>query len=139
MIAVPRQNRTRPRPELVIEGYASVFGIADRSGDIVRAGAFARSLRDSKPAMLLQHRSGAVSGRWVRLAEDGRGLFVRGLMDAPSATKLARSGLDGLSIGFRPRLWTSRVGGGRVLADVELIEISLVADPMLPQARFKII
>ena len=61
----------------LIEGYASIFGMADMTGDVVRAGAFARSLRRSSVPMLLQHRNGAVAGRWVRMVEDGRGLFVR--------------------------------------------------------------
>lgn len=122
---------------LLIEGHAAVFGLPDRSGDIVRAGAFARSLRQGVPAMLLQHQSGAIAGRWVRVTETGYGLFVRGLIESESAARLARDGLDGLSIGFRPRLWTPRAEGGRVLADVELVEISLVADPMQPAARFE--
>ncbi|NQY98034.1 MAG: HK97 family phage prohead protease [Henriciella sp.] len=125
------------RQPLLIEGYASVFGRADRCGDVVRAGAFARSLRARPPAMLLQHQSGAVAGRWVRISETGFGLFVRGLVDSESAARLVQDGLDGLSIGFRPRLWTPRAEGGRVLIDVDLIEISLVADPMQPAARFE--
>ncbi len=88
--------------------------------------------------MLLQHRNGAVAGRWTRLIEDGRGLFVRGLIESSSAKYLAGEGLDGLSIGFRPRVWTHRRDLGRVLADVDLVEVSLVADPMLRQARFRV-
>ncbi|RYG28894.1 MAG: HK97 family phage prohead protease, partial [Burkholderiales bacterium] len=33
---------------LVIEGYASLFGVEDLAGDVVRAGAFARSLARHK-------------------------------------------------------------------------------------------
>jgi phage head maturation protease len=47
------------------------------------------------------------------------------------------AGLDGLSIGFRARLWTPRVEGGRDLKGVDLVEVSLVAEPMQPLARFK--
>ena len=89
--------------------------------------------------MLLQHRSGAIAGRWTRLVEDGRGLFVRGMIESDGALKLASLGLDGLSIGFRARLWTPRIEGGRELSDVELVEISLVAEPMQPLARFSIV
>ncbi len=125
------------RPVL-IEGYAALFGIADMADDIVRAGAFSRSLRrDAKPPMLLQHTSGAIAGRWVRLVEDGRGLFVRGLVEAKSAHRMLVGGLDGLSIGFRPRHWKRRIGGGRELMDIDLVEVSLVADPMQPRARFQ--
>lgn len=124
---------------LLIEGYASVFGIADLGGDVVRAGAFARSLR-VRPVlpMLLQHRHGAIAGRWTRLSEDGRGLFVRGLIEADGAQRLARIGLDGLSIGFTPRLWKARQAGGRELIAVDLVEVSLVAEPMQRLARFHV-
>ena len=89
--------------------------------------------------MLLQHAAGAIAGRWTRIAEDGRGLFVRGVVELPVAEDLIRDGLSGLSIGFRPRVWSPRRDGGRVLAQVDLVEISLVATPMLAQARFQVI
>lgn len=121
---------------VLIEGYASLFGLADTVGDTVRAGAFSRSLRSAQPVpMLLQHRRGAIAGRWTRIVEDGRGLFVRGLVDAPGATALLMRGLDGLSIGFRARLARPRVQGGRDLIDLDLVEISLVVEPMQPAAR----
>ena len=125
---------------LLIEGYASLFGVADATGDVVRAGAFARSLRESRALpMLLQHRNGAVAGRWTRMIEDGRGLYVRGLVEAEGARALVGKGLDGLSIGFRPRLWRARTQGGRELIQVDLVEVSLVAAPMLAQARFALV
>lgn len=131
------RHETGSRP-LLIEGYAAVFGAEDMVGDIVRAGAFRRSLaRGYLPTMLLQHRAGAIAGRWVRMVEDGRGLLVRGLIDAASAQSLVRSGLDGLSIGFRPVIWQRRPGGGRELTDIDLVEVSLVAEPMQPVARFR--
>ncbi|WP_084395655.1 HK97 family phage prohead protease [Henriciella aquimarina] len=124
---------------LLIEGHAALFGVEDLSGDVVRAGAFSRSLQAGGIPMLLQHRTGAVAGRWTRLVEDGRGLFVRGLIEKEGAQAMAKAGLDGLSIGFRARLWKPRAGGGRELIDVELVEISLVAAPMQQAARFSII
>ncbi len=126
--------------QVVIEGYASIFGVPDQSGDVVRAGAFARALRTASVPMLLQHKTGAIVGRWGRLSEDGRGLFVRGVISSANAAALIkRSGFDGLSIGFRPRLWTPRQERGRTLIDVDLVEVSLVSQPMHPQARFEII
>ena len=121
---------------LLVEGYAALFGAADLSGDVVRAGAFARSLRAGSVPMLLLHRSGAVAGRWTRLVEDGRGLFVRGLIEGGAASSSVRAGPSGLSIGFRARLWKPRPQGGRDLIDIDLVEISLVASPMQPLARF---
>ncbi|MEM7766449.1 MAG: HK97 family phage prohead protease [Pseudomonadota bacterium] len=121
-------------PEL-IEGYASIFGQPDLDGDVVRGGAFAASLRQAgQVPMLLQHRNGSIAGRWLSVRETGRGLFVRGLVEADGAKRLLASGLDGLSIGFRPRLWRPRTKGRDLIA-VDLVEISLVSAPMQPLAR----
>lgn len=135
--------RTDP---ILIEGYASLFGEEDLAGDVVRAGAFARSLAraDSLAPMLLQHENGKVAGRWLRLREDGRGLYVRGLVEPvkPSGKLAVRSiaarALDGLSIGFVAHKWSPRIGGGRELLELDLKEISLVATPMAPKARFTV-
>ena len=56
---------------------------------------------------------------------------------ADRAASLANAGLCGLSIGFRARLWKPRPDRGRDLISVELVEISLVAAPMQPLARFR--
>lgn len=137
--ALAVRSTSRPGTEILIEGYASLFGIEDRARDIVRAGAFSACASTEAMPMLLQHQAGAKIGRWVRIVEDGRGLFVRGLIEAASAKSLVKNGLNGLSIGFRPRVWTLRSGGGRVLSKIDLVEISLVAEPMLPTARFNVI
>lgn len=133
-------RQTKASGPLLIEGYASLFGQPDTSGDVVQAGAFARSLNASRGLpMLLQHRNGAVVGRWTRAVEDGRGLYVRGLIVAEGARTLAAQGLDGLSIGFRAVDWRPNVSGGRDLKRVELVEVSLVSSPMLKTARFKVL
>ena len=121
---------------LLIEGYAALFGVPDLASDVVRGGAFSRSLARSPPPMLLQHRSGAIAGHWTRIIEDGRGLYVRGLITCASARAALEAGLDGLSIGFRPSLWKPRIGDGRDLIEIDLVEVSLVAEPMQPLARF---
>lgn len=130
--------------KVLVEGYASLFGVEDLLGDVVRAGAFATSLgaqawgRGRGPPMLLDHAHGRHAGQWSLAREDGRGLFVRGLIDTSlpgGEVALARE-FNGLSIGFRPVRWRHRTGGGRDLIEVELIEVSLVADPALPGARF---
>jgi hypothetical protein len=128
---------------LVIEGYASLFGVEDLAGDIVRAGAFARSLARRGPVgMLLQHAGGRTAGRWTAVREDGRGLFVRGLVTdetaaGKAALQLIHDGtMNGLSIGFIARDWAPRREKGRELREIELREVSLVRSPMLPGARF---
>ena len=132
---------------LVIEGYASLFGVEDLAGDVVRAGAFTRTLARQRttgvgPAMLFQHLGRGRAGRWTAMREDGRGLFVRGLVtdETPAgktALRLVSDGtLNGLSIGFIARDWSPRASRGRELREIELREVSLVTSPMLPSARF---
>jgi uncharacterized protein len=129
---------------LLIQGYASLWGVADLNGDVVARGAFAESLARSGAAgvkMLHQHEARALVGVWDELVEDARGLFVAGrIMDwspeARFAGALARAGaLDGLSIGFRA-VRARKDGRLRVLSEVDLWEVSLVTFPMLPGARF---
>ena len=131
---------------LVIEGYASLWGVADLNGDVTAKGAFRDSLARTGAAgvrMLHQHESRAPVGVWDKAVEDERGLFVRGrIMDwspeARFARALAKAGaLDGLSIGFRTAK-ARREGRLRVLSGVELWEVSLVTFPMLPGARFSV-
>ncbi|HEV7353711.1 MAG TPA: HK97 family phage prohead protease [Brevundimonas sp.] len=127
---------TRHAP-LAIEGYASLWGVADLNGDVVAEGAFRRSLARAGPGeikMLFQHDGRAPVGVWDEVTEDGKGLFVRGRIESWSAearfaAALARAGaLDGLSIGFRTAR-ARRDGRLRVLSEVELWEVSLVTIP----------
>ena len=142
--ASPKPYDLSPKPSLHIQGYASLWGVADLNGDVVAKGAFAQSLARSGAGgvkMLHQHEARALVGVWDEMAEDGRGLFVAGrVMDwspeARFAGALARAGaLDGLSIGFRA-VRARKDGRLRVLSEVDLWEVSLVTFPMLPGARF---
>jgi len=145
MMPISRQSvqaagRAKPAQVCLIEGYASRFGVADLAGDVIRPGAFSRTLRQKAPIdMLLQHSAAGCIGKWLRLAEDAHGLFVRGLVENLEVCSMILAGLNGLSIGFRPRLWQPLSSGGRRLIEIELVEISLVAEPMLKSARFDLI
>jgi HK97 family phage prohead protease len=124
------RGRAVDSASLRIEGYASLWGVADLNGDVVAKGTFADSLAktgaarraDAAPAR------GAGGGRGLgRMVEDERGLFVRGrIMDWSAEARFAGAGragaLDGLSIGFRSsrarrdgrlRVLTSRWSCGR--------------------------
>jgi HK97 family phage prohead protease len=130
----------------VIEGYASVFGVADQGGDIVLAGAYAASLKrlgaeGRRVKMLWQHDPGQPLGVWDEICEDAHGLWVKGrvLTDLArgreAAALLAAGAIDGLSIGYRTIKADRDAKGRRLLAEVELWEVSLVTFPMLPEAR----
>ena len=131
--------------EGVFEGYASLFGEVDTARDVVAPGAFAASLaarRSGQVRMLFQHDPKEVVGVWLDIAEDNKGLAVRGRLltelrrGAELYALLQAGALDGLSIGFRAaESHTDPKTGIRRLARVDLYEISLVTFPMLGTAR----
>jgi HK97 family phage prohead protease len=117
-------------------GYAAVFDQPDRGGDVVRAGAFARSLGRGQGAvpLLWQHDPARPIGRIEYLKEDKRGLRVIGRLVDGRAARLLRAGaVEGLSFGYRVR--AAHGEGPRELTDLELVEVSLVSLPMQPKAR----
>lgn len=124
----------------LITGLAAVFDTADRGGDIVRKGAFA-SARAPMP-MLASHDPADVIGVWDELTEVAAGLQVKGRMlvadvqRAAEVRALVQAGaMRGLSIGYVATKKAARAGGGRDLLAVELMEISVVAMPMHPDAK----
>ncbi|MCG6110855.1 MAG: HK97 family phage prohead protease [Paracoccus sp.] len=130
----------------VIEGYASLFGLTDQGGDAVLPGAFSASLariagRGDKVRMLWQHDPTRPIGVWDEVREDGKGLWVKGRLlpdvaQAREAAALIQAGaIDGLSIGYRTLRAERDKAGRRVLAEVELWEVSLVTFPMLAEAK----
>lgn len=137
-----RQN-TQAQTDLKISGYASLFGQADMSGDIVTRGAFAASLlaRPNPLPLLFGHETQKPIGVWDRVFEDATGLFVSGriLTDNKRARHIARlvreGAISGLSIGYRPVRARPSAAGGRTLVELDLWEVSVVAFPMLRTAR----
>lgn len=127
------------------EGYASLFGLRDRSGDVVKAGAFRKSVAArglTGIRLLHQHKAEEPLGIWEDVHEDGRGLFVRGrlVLESPRAREvwsLMREGaIDGLSIGYKTvRAQKTTQPKGRLLFEIDLWEISLVTFPLLTGAR----
>ncbi len=122
-----------------IAGYAALFDIADGARDIIRPGAFSGWLtaRGDPLPLLWQHRPGQRIGTVEQLREDERGLRVIARVESVASygAKLLREGaVSGLSFGYRARCYRL-TPAGRVLEDVELIEISLVTHPLQQLAR----
>ncbi len=127
------------------EGHASLFGVVDLGRDLVLPGAFKACLarRGAQGIKLLwQHDPKVPLGIWEDIAEDSRGLRVRGRLDlkvakAREVHALMKSGaVDGLSIGFCTELSRRDAGTGiRRLEKLDLWEVSIVTFPMLPGAR----
>ena len=121
-------------------GYAAIFDRPDHGGDIIRKGAFTAALRRAQGEkgvnvpLFWQHDPRQPVGTIESLSEDKRGLRVIAQVDEDQAAALVSSGaVKGLSFGYRVRGATR--GIYRELTDVELIEISLVTNPMQPLAR----
>jgi len=129
-----------------IAGYASLFGATDQGGDVVEKGAYAASLQrlsasGGRVKMLWQHDPAQPIGVWDDVHEDARGLYVKGRILAEvergreAVALLAAGAIDGLSIGYRTLQATRDGKGQRLLAELDLWEVSLVTFPMLPEAR----
>ena len=116
-------------------GYAAVFDRPDGGGDIIRKGAFLESLkRAGEVPLLWQHKAGQMLGRIEHLSEDKRGLrVIARVEDGAVGAMLSTGKLDGLSFGYQVR--EARSGAHRELIDLDLVEVSLVAQPMQPRAR----
>lgn len=130
----------------VIEGHAALFAEVNSHGETIRPGAFSRSLAEhlragTRPLMLWSHDPASIIGVWDSVAEDARGLRVRGRLiretaKGAEAHALIKAGaVNGLSIGFRTRGATRGRNGGRMLIDVDLAEISVVGLPSAAKAR----
>ena len=126
-------------PALRLAGYAALFDVADGARDTIRRGAFARTLRERREPLPLcwQHRSDQRIGTVESVREDDRGLRVIARVDdlRSRACQLLRQGaLSGLSFGYHTRA-CRHLPQGRMLDDIELLEVSLVLHPLQPRAR----
>lgn len=129
-------------------GYGSVFGNVDKGGDIVEAGAFEKSLKVWSSSgrtvpTLWQHKTDEPIGHWPELKEDDHGLLGGSELwvdDAPYA-RVAHKGMKtksitGLSIGYRvKRGEPDKKNGTFRLLELDLVEISVVTNPMNDDAR----
>ena len=119
-----------------IAGYAAIFHIEDRGGDVIAPGAFTQSLAGLEPGalpLLWQHDPCRRIGTITYAAEDRKGLrVIAGLTEEGSA--LAQRGWQGgLSFGYR--VLASEGERPRRLLQVDLAEVSLVTIPMQALSR----
>jgi len=133
------------------EGYASTFGNVDQGGDIVEPGAFIESVVKAKSdgrviPMLWQHDQREPIGVWKDIAEDSKGLYVKGqlVLEGDQTAqraygKLKAKALGGMSIGYGIPAGGAapdeKRRGVMRLSKIDLREISLVTMPMNINAR----
>ena len=109
-------------------GYAAIFDRIDRGGDVVRRRAFASAVGKTVP-VLWQHDARRQIGAVEHLSEDEKGLRVIGNITEAESVGPGSA----LSFGYRVRRAT--LGTNRELLEVDLIEVSVVRQPMQPNAR----
>jgi HK97 family phage prohead protease len=123
-----------------LAGYFSTFNNKDRVGDIIRAGAFTKTLKERKPKVLYYHDPTRPIGVVVDAWEDQKGLF--GVIKLNTDTQLGmetynlyKSGaMDSFSIGFQLEKYeviTDKVTGYKSfdIKEVKLMEVSAVTFP----------
>jgi HK97 family phage prohead protease len=120
----------------VFSGYASVFGGVDSYGDTIYPGAYAKTIveRDRPVQLRFNHEQGVI-GKWIRIEEDEKGLYVEGEL-TPGHSKamdvyasLMHGAISGLSIGYVPKNFVPNEKGGLDLYEIDLFEISVVESP----------
>lgn len=131
-----------------IRGYASTFGgNPDAYGDVIAKGAFTRTLKEhlsqgSMPAMLWSHDPARPIGRWLDMNEDELGLYALGELNLETSGgkdaygHLKNGDVNGMSIGYAVGPNGSKKSGAtRLLTDIDLIEVSIVAFPANSRSR----
>jgi HK97 family phage prohead protease len=131
---------------LSFRGYAAVF--ASQSEDlggfreVIRAGAFSKTLKDKAGVRMLWNHNddvvlGSTKSKTLRLTEDERGLLAEADLPnsewgRPVAEALRRGDIDAMSFGFMVRRDTWPDKNTRELVEVRLIEVSPVVWPAYP-------
>lgn len=136
-----------------LEGYASIFDVEDYGGEVVKAGAFAKTVAERVPTgkvkLMAKHLayggdSTDVVGTITEAKEDAKGLWIHAEFAstdrAQEVRTLAKEGhLSGLSIGYKPIRWEEKqqTDGTRSLEllEIKLMEVTLTARPMNDDAR----
>ncbi|MFC3101544.1 HK97 family phage prohead protease [Altererythrobacter lauratis] len=133
---------------LRLAGYAALFDVPDGAGDIIVKGAFARTLAGRRTAtqhaaipLYWQHRPEQRIGVVELAEEDERGLRIIAAIDNPQSRAMAAllsGAVNGLSFGYRARGFRP-LPKGRVLEEIDLIEVSLVTHPLQAGARVHLV
>ena len=125
-------------------GYASVFNVIDRHGDIVLKGAFKKSIekfsQDNPLIVLLEHKDAI--GIIDHASEDDYGLYVEGKISTNTTKgldvyKLMKDKvISKLSIGYRSvNSYYDKEKKARIIPETELFEVSLVSIPANESAK----
>ena len=125
-----------------ITGYGAIFDNVDRGGDVIKKGAFAKTISENGGSVIMvaNHDQNKPIGRVTEMKEDATGLLFKGYLSktdrAQEYKQLMKDGVvDSFSIGYAVVKGDRNDHGGRDLAELKLFEISPVAIPMNPEAK----
>lgn len=126
----------------IFEGLASTYGNLDHTGDIVRPGAFRKTLERSAELPILWCHSQSDAVGLGQLTDSAEGLRLKGQLDLDTQcgreafSRVKKRIVRGLSIGYRvPEGGAEMKGDVRYLNQVDLFEVSLVPIPANDRAR----
>jgi len=131
-----------------IKGYASVFENEDGNGEVVKKGAYEKSLLTQDVAFLWQHNQTEPIGKIDKIYEDSKGLYIEARL--PKADDFVRNriipqikigALNSLSVGYK-RIKTNfkRQPDNKIvleLTELLLKEVSLITIPANAKANFQ--
>jgi HK97 family phage prohead protease len=117
-------------------GYASMFNGIDSYGDTILPGAYKGTLSErERPVQMRWNHWGPVIGKWLKIEEDEKGLYVEGEL-TPGHSKaedvyasMKHGAVTGMSIGYYATDYDEMKNGGRLLKAIDLVEISVVETP----------
>lgn len=125
-----------------ITGYGAIFDNVDRGGDVIKKGAFSKTISENGGSVIMvaNHDQNKPIGRVTEMKEDATGLLFKGYLSktdrAQEYKQLMKDGVvDSFSIGYAVVKGDRNDHGGRDLAELKLFEISPVAIPMNPEAK----
>lgn len=131
----------------MFSGYGSVFEVLDSYREVVKAGAFQKSIADWEgkgrmPPVLWNHDANKPIGVYTMMREDERGLYVEGkllineVQQARETHALLKAGaIGGMSIGYSVVKAQDADKGVRKLLELKLYEVSVVTFPANEAAR----
>lgn len=139
------KTEVKAKSDFEFEGYASIFGNIDDGGDIMQAGAFAKTINENikRIKVLFMHNVMSVIGLPTKLFEDTKGLYFDAQVSKTTLGKdvmtlIHDKVITDMSIGYNPIKWSwDEEMEVRTLQEVRLWEISPVTWGMNSLAGIK--
>ncbi len=131
--------------QLIVSGWAAIFGNIDSYGDIIQPGAFTKTLQERKGriAFCYQHELDEPVGKILLLEERDKGLWIEVMISAAEEdiqTKIREGILQEMSIGYCTLKSNQGIENEQpinYLTEIKLYEVSLVTIAANPLATIE--